>query len=49
MKQQLAQAIKYWDYIAPVMKYPSNKKEFNLLVDELDELLEIVGDDENHR
>jgi HTH-type transcriptional regulator/antitoxin HigA len=49
MKQQLAQAVKYWDYIAPIMKYPSNKKEFNILVDELDELLEIVGDDENHR
>ena len=49
MKQQLAKAVKYWDYIAPIVKYPNNKKEFNELVSELDELLEIVGNDENHR
>ncbi len=48
-KQQLAKAIKYWDYVAPVVKYPKNKKEFDELNAELDELLDIVGDDENHR
>jgi len=48
-KQQLATAIKYWDYIAPIVKYPKNKKEFEQLNVELDELLDIVGDDENHR
>lgn len=49
MKPQLAQAVKHWDYIAPLVKYPNNKKEFNDLVNMLDELLEIVGNDENHR
>jgi len=49
MHQQLSEAIKYWSHIAPVVKQPKNKKEFNNLVSQLDELLDIVGDDENHR
>jgi HTH-type transcriptional regulator/antitoxin HigA len=49
MHQQLSEAIKYWSHIAPVVKQPKNKKEFNDLVSQLDELLNIVGDDENHR
>ena len=36
-------------YIAPVVKYPKNKREFNKIVSQLDELLEIVGNNENHR
>jgi HTH-type transcriptional regulator/antitoxin HigA len=49
MHQQLSQAIKHWNYIAPVVRYPKNHKEYNKLVSQLDELLEIVGDDEEHR
>jgi HTH-type transcriptional regulator/antitoxin HigA len=49
MRQQLSEAIRHWKYIAPVVKYPKNNKEFNELVSQLDELLEIVGDDEEHR
>lgn len=49
MRQQLVEAIKYWDHIAPIAHYPKNKKEFNFLVNQLDELLKIVGDDESHR
>lgn len=49
MNAQLATAIKYWDYVAPIMKYPSNRNECDKLIEELDELLDIVGNDENHR
>jgi len=49
MQQQLSEAIKYWAHIAPVATYPKTKKEFNVLVSQLDELLEVVGDDESHR
>ncbi len=49
MHQQLSEAIKYWSHIAPVVKQPKNKKEYYHLVSQLDELLDIVGDDENHR
>lgn len=49
MRRQLAEAIKYWDHIAPIAVYPRNTKEFQKLVFELDELLEIVGDNEQHK
>ncbi len=49
MRRQLAEAIKYWDHIAPIAAYPRNAKEFQKLVSELDALLEIVGDNEKHK
>ena len=49
MQQQLTKAIKYWSYIAPIVKYPKNKKQYVELTTQLDELLDIVGDNENHR
>lgn len=49
MNQALTTAIKHWSYVAPLVKRPTNKKEFDKLVAQLDELLETVGDDENHR
>lgn len=48
MHQQLSHAIKYWAHIAPVVKYPKNNKEYKILVAQLDELLEIVGSNEQH-
>lgn len=48
MNRALTNAIKYWGYIAPLVKRPTNEKEFNRLVARLDQLLEIVGDKENH-
>jgi len=49
MRKQLVEAIKYWDHVSPVVRYPKNDKEFNLLLSELDALLAIVGDNEKHR
>ena len=48
MHHQLSEAIKYWDHVAPVVRYPKSNQEFEELVSQLDELLDIVGDDENH-
>lgn len=48
MNQVLTQAIKHWNYVAPLVAYPNSKKEFERLVARLDELLDIVGDDEHH-
>jgi HTH-type transcriptional regulator / antitoxin HigA len=48
MSQLLNQAIKHWNYIAPLVKLPRNSKELDQLVAQLDELLETVGDNENH-
>ena len=49
MNQLLNQAIAHWRYIAPLGKPPKNNKELDKLIEQLDELLEIVGNDENHR
>jgi len=49
MHHQLKEAIKHWNHVAPIVKLPKNKKELNKLVNQLDELLDIVGNDENHR
>jgi len=48
MNQVLEKAIEHWDYIAPLVHRPTNEKEYEVLVSYLDELLDTVGDDENH-
>jgi HTH-type transcriptional regulator/antitoxin HigA len=48
VNQILAVAIKHRPYVTPIVAYPRNKKEFNRLVSYLDELLLIVGNNENH-
>ena len=44
----LAQATKYWKYVAPVLTYPKNESQYNALTKKLDQLLDIVGEQENH-
>ena len=44
----LKNAIEHWGYIAPLIAYPKNDKDFEVLASRLDELLEIVGNNEKH-
>lgn len=44
----LAKATKHWKYVAPLLTFPQNESDYNLLVAHLDELLELVGNNENH-
>ena len=44
----LETAIKHWKYVTPIVACPRNEKEFDALVNKLDQLLDIVGDNENH-
>lgn len=44
----LTQAIKHWQYIAPVIRQPKNEKEFKELTSRLDNLLDYIGENENH-
>lgn len=48
MNAIVKQAIEHWQFIAPVLTPPTNKTEYEALATTLDELLDIVGDDENH-
>jgi len=45
---QLSNVIKHWDYISKFIAYPKNDKELDKLISLLDELLKIVGGNENH-
>jgi HTH-type transcriptional regulator/antitoxin HigA len=44
----LEEATQHWKYVAPLLIYPKNDLDYNLLVERLDCLLDIVGDDEKH-
>lgn|SRR3990167_3172240 len=44
----LAKAIQHWGFVAPLVKYPSDSHEFDQLVMQLDQLLDIVGNDEGN-
>jgi HTH-type transcriptional regulator/antitoxin HigA len=48
MRPQLKTAMQHWRYVAPVVAYPKNDKQLNVLISELDTLLEIVGKNEKH-
>ena len=44
----LETAADHWRYVAPVLVYPRNEADYQLLVKRLDTLLDTVGEDENH-
>jgi HTH-type transcriptional regulator/antitoxin HigA len=44
----LKTAIEHWPYLAPVLACPETERDYNALVDHLDTLLDIVGDNEQH-
>lgn len=43
----LKEATQHWKYVAPLLAYPKNDIEYDLLVERLDKLLGIVGNKEN--
>lgn len=44
----IREAMVHWKYLAPLLTYPKNDTEYHLLAKRLDQLLDIVGTDENH-
>ena len=48
MNAVLAQAATHWQYIAPLLSAPESEEEYDEKVEALDEILNLVGDDENH-
>lgn len=48
-KMALEDTIKYWMYIADDIHEPLNNKDYERLSNILDHLLDIVGEDENHK
>ncbi|ASL28912.1 helix-turn-helix domain-containing protein [Azotobacter chroococcum] len=48
MSMLIKQASEHWRYVAPLLTRPANEDDYDALVEALDELLVIVGDDDNH-
>lgn len=48
MNRILKQTIEHWGYIAPLVAYPRNKREFESLRSRLNELLDVVKNNEAH-
>lgn len=48
MSALIKQASEHWRYVAPLLSKPANEDDYDALVEALDELLGIVGDDEDH-
>lgn len=45
---EFEEATKHWKFVAPLLTYPKNESDYNRLVKCLDQLLDVVGEDENH-
>lgn len=48
MNAILDQAATHWRYIAPLLTAPETEDEYDAKVEALDELLDLIGDDEEH-
>jgi len=48
MSELIKQACEHWRYVAPLLSKPTNDNDYDSLVEALDELLGLVGDDEDH-
>ncbi len=48
MSALIKQASERWRYVAPLLGKPSNEADYDALVNALDELLELIGEEENH-
>ena len=48
MSALIEQACEHWRNVAPLLSKPANEEDYDALVEALDELLSIVGDDEDH-
>lgn len=48
MTSIVKQAATHWRFVAPLLTPPESEADYDALVEALDELLELIGDDEEH-
>lgn len=48
MNRELLQIIKHWNYISPIVSEPKNKQQYKTLLKQWEDLVDLVGDNENH-
>ncbi|MCR4541788.1 hypothetical protein NUV89_25640 [Pseudomonas sp. 18.1.10] len=48
MNDNLKLAIEHWPFVAPLLRKPQNEDDYDFLVEIIDQLLHITGEDEDH-
>ncbi|POA56933.1 MULTISPECIES: helix-turn-helix domain-containing protein [unclassified Pseudomonas] len=48
MSVLIKQAAEHWQFVAPLLRKPRTEEDYDRLVQALDELLDLAGDDEAH-
>jgi len=48
MSVLIAQVAEHWEFVAPLLRKPRTEADYDVLVQSLDELLDLVGEDESH-
>ena len=48
MNDDLKLAIEHWPYVATLLRKPQTEDDYGVLVEAIDELLDITGEDEDH-
>jgi HTH-type transcriptional regulator/antitoxin HigA len=48
MSVLIKKAAEHWEFVSPLLRKPKNEDDYDMLVQALDELLEMTGDDESN-
>jgi HTH-type transcriptional regulator/antitoxin HigA len=48
MNRELLQIIKHWNYISSIVSEPKNQQQYKTLLKQWEDLVDLVGDNENH-
>jgi HTH-type transcriptional regulator/antitoxin HigA len=48
MNKELSQIIKHWNHISRIVGEPKNKQQYSVLLKQWEELVDLVGDNEDH-
>lgn len=48
MSVLIKQVAEHWQFVSPLLRKPKTEDDYDMLVQSLDELLDLVGEDESH-
>ncbi|WP_095052823.1 type II toxin-antitoxin system HigA family antitoxin [Pseudomonas sp. Irchel s3b2] len=48
MSALIKKAAEHWEFVSPLLRKPKSENDYDMLVQALDELLEMTGEDESH-
>ncbi|MEN5314417.1 transcriptional regulator [Pseudomonas koreensis] len=48
MSRLIKTVAEHWEFVSPLLRKPKNEEDYDALVQAVEEILEITGDDESH-